>query len=91
MDINAADIAALEKILHWAEDMALQEGEEKPADTPQEAAPPAEEMPPEDLPAEDEELTPESPKPSVIARYEIGGGSPMPEEKKPMPGKKGRY
>jgi len=96
MDISKADIAALEKILMWAEDHAIG-GQDKQA-PPQEAALPEE--PDEDLAPEELEEDLELPAPEEkeeLARYSFHGNGPRatippPQEpKRHQSGRRGRY
>lgn len=96
MDINAADIAALEKILDWAQDAMLNDPQK------QDAASEHGELPPEEPSEHGEEAEPEleievdaQPEASALKSFRIGGAPPKREEAplpKKMPvGRKGRY
>jgi len=92
LDINAADIAALEKILHWAEEQSLQD----PNRPQEQSAAPPEEAPPEAPPEEEGDPALEievssAPAPSVLGSHRFGGSRP-PEEKRKVPvPRRGRY
>lgn len=94
MNIDPHDIAALERVLDFAHDLMLEQGQDPAAEQPPaEAAPEPElppledEFPPDDdgleLPASDE---PEGPKRSTLKRYSFAGSGsgPAPREEKPQ-------
>jgi hypothetical protein len=95
MNIGPADIAALEKILDWAQGAMLDEQKAAaPAEVPAEPMPeePAEEMHAEE-PALEIEIGAE-PKASALKSFRIGGQSGMgkkPEAFPPKKQKRGRY
>lgn len=101
MDINSADIAALEKILHWAEDRMIDSGESPHDESAPPGEPPAEEMPPgEGEPEVEIEVSAAPSEPETLAEYSFTGGAVRPKPKpaseplpvkKPYGGKKGRY
>lgn len=99
MDISPADIAALEKILDWAQGAMLDEQKAaEPSEVPAEEAPPEEAHEPmhghEPEPDLEIEIGAE-PKASALSSFRIGGGPKKPEPELPpkkMPvGKRGRY
>lgn len=84
MDISHADIAALEKILMWAEDQALESGEQPPeqeASTPEDMPPMDElEHAPEGIPGEFEPAPKEA-----LDEYTFSGGATKPRAAAPAP------
>ena len=99
MDIDQTDIAALEKILHWAEELALKDPNEQAAAASGDA-PPQEAPPPEESHSEEPALEVEvsaAPAPSTLKSYSFGGPPPRkreeeepPRGRSPVP-RKGRY
>jgi hypothetical protein len=90
MDINAADIAALEKILHQAEEWMLENGEEPQAEHVEPPAPEHEgELPPEEAsegeePALEIEVQAGPKKPEPLEEYHFVGGAAKPRPPAPV-------